>query len=70
MDSILKILYDKWFTHNGKQYPYANGTGDKIVEYSRGLAPEGEFDRISKLDKHYYYNDPTFGYYFRNSNLI
>lgn len=69
MDRFLKIVYSKWFTYNNKRYPFANGTSDRIVKLSSGLAPKGEFDRIPELDEFYYYNDPSSDYYFRNSNF-
>ena len=70
MDSVLKILYDKWFTHNGTRYPFANGTTEKIENFAKNFTTlQPELDRILELNKHYYFNDPEFGYYFRNSNF-
>jgi hypothetical protein len=65
----IKVVYSKWYTYNNKQYPFPNGTSDRIVEFTKGLAPTSEFDRFAELESRYYHNEPAFGYYFRNSNF-
>lgn len=71
MDSVLKVVYSKWYTFNNKQYPFANGTSNKFANWAltQALVPSGDFDRIPALEDQYFFNNPNSDYYFRNSNF-
>lgn len=71
MDSVLKVVYSKWYTVNGTKYPFPNGTSDKFVSWAltQELVPSGDFDRIPALENQYFFNNPDSDYYFRNSNF-
>jgi hypothetical protein len=71
MDSVLKVVYSKWYTFNNNRYPFANGTSDKFAEWAQtqDLVPTGDFDRISALEDYYFFNNANSDYYFRNSNF-
>lgn len=72
MDSVLKLVYSKWFTVGNNAYPYANGTSNEFVEWAKNhsVSSVDTFGRIPQFESHYFFNNndhPNF--YFRNSNF-
>jgi hypothetical protein len=72
MDSVLKLVYSKWFTVGDNKYPYANGTSNEFSDWAadQKITFVDSLGRIPQFESHYFFNNndqPNF--YFRNSNF-